>query len=176
MPKIFSLLTAAALLMLGFYFYVVIDGLLSPPDYLVLPPSENAYVPKRKPRNKPPRPKYSEEQIPGLPEGANLADGQRLYYNNCASCHALNRNLTGPALGGAWAKYRDDREFLYDWVRNAPKMIEEGNPKAVELSNWGAGIMLAFPSLNDAQIASILAYAEAESSKLALAPVIISCY
>ncbi len=49
-------------------------------------------------------------------------------------------------------------------------MIEEGDPKAVELSNWGAGIMLDFPTLKDAQIASILAYAEAESVKLSHPP------
>ncbi len=61
------------------------------------------------------------------------------------------------------AKYEKDQEFLYEWVRNSPKLIEEGNPKAIALSKWGKGVMIPFPSLSDAQIASILAYAEAES-------------
>ncbi|MEL7535168.1 MAG: cytochrome c [Bacteroidota bacterium] len=174
MPKIIYLLSFLSFLLLSFYFSVVIRGMLSSPDFIVLPPSENAYSPKSTVPNRSSKPKYSNAQLPGLPQGANLAYGEKLFNANCASCHMTSRNLLGPALGGAWAKYRDDRDFLYAWVRNAPKLIEEGNPKAVVLSAWGVGKMLAFPTLTDAQIASILAYAEAESSQIALAPTIIA--
>ncbi|MEL7530124.1 MAG: c-type cytochrome [Bacteroidota bacterium] len=97
----------------------------------------------------------------------NLEQGQELYNGNCASCHAVNRNLTGPALGGALAKYANDKDWLYKWVKNAPELIASGDEKAVALGQWGAGVMLAFPTLSNEQIDNILAYAEAESTKLA---------
>src|ERR687894_579863 len=46
-------------------------------------------------------------------------DGRALFQTNCASCHALNKDLTGPRLAGfqnrgPWS----DRKQLYAWVHN----------------------------------------------------------
>jgi len=95
-------------------------------------------------------------------EEAAIKEGKQLFQNNCGSCHNRNMkdNMTGPALAGTeerWAAY--PREDLYNWVRNAPAMINAGHPRAVELWNTHKpNQMTAFPQLTDAQIDNILAY------------------
>ena len=95
---------------------------------------------------------------------ADLAEGETLFKNYCASCHNKNMkdNLTGPALGGVeerWADY--PKEELYAWVRNSQAMIADGHPRAVELWNeWKPTVMNNFPALTDQQIDNILAYVD----------------
>lgn len=86
--------------------------------------------------------------------------GKTLFTANCAACHAKNMKsaLTGPALGGAEAKW-DSKENLYSWIRNSQAMIKKGHPRAVELWNqYKPTVMTAFPNLTDDEIASILVY------------------
>ncbi len=88
--------------------------------------------------------------------------GKALFKANCATCHAKNMKskLTGPALGGTeerWAEY--PRQDLYDWVRNAPKMIEDGHPRAKELwAEYKPTAMNLFPNLSDQDIDDMLLY------------------
>jgi len=88
--------------------------------------------------------------------------GQALFKANCATCHAKNMKSksTGPALGGTeerWAEF--PKEDLYNWVRNAPKMIEDGHPRAKVLwAEWGPSAMNMFPNLTDPEIDDILLY------------------
>ena len=95
---------------------------------------------------------------------ADLAEGETLFKNYCASCHNKNMkdNLTGPALGGVeerWADY--PKEELYAWIRNSQAMIADGHPRAVELWNeWKPTVMNNFPALTDQQIDNILAYVD----------------
>ncbi len=86
--------------------------------------------------------------------------GKALFTANCASCHAKNMKtaLTGPALGGAEAKW-DSKENLYAWIRNSQAMIKKGHPRATELWNqYKPTVMTAFPKLTDEEIASMLLY------------------
>jgi len=85
-------------------------------------------------------------------------DGKALFQTNCASCHALNKKLTGPALAGvedrgAWA----DRKKLYAWVRN-PAGYAKTDPYAANLIKEYGVLMTAFPSLSDAEIDAIVTY------------------
>src|SRR5690349_2353570 len=52
--------------------------------------------------------------------------GKNVFQNNCQGCHAINKNLTGPALKdvenrGPWT----DRKNLVKWVKNPAAMINE---------------------------------------------------
>ncbi|MFK7924771.1 MAG: cytochrome c3 family protein [Bacteroidia bacterium] len=101
----------------------------------------------------------------------DLAQGEELFKANCSSCHHPKKNLTGPALGAALAKYADDKEWLYSWVKNAPELTASGDAKAVALSATYPGAMLPFPTLADAQIDNILAYAQEEAKpKVTMVP------
>jgi len=100
--------------------------------------------------------------LSAYPPGTDYRLGKELYIANCQPCHDITRQLTGPALGESWAKYEDDRAFMYAFVRNGIEMMANGNEKAIEIGNWGPAVMLPFPSLTDTMINSILAYAEIE--------------
>jgi mono/diheme cytochrome c family protein len=96
--------------------------------------------------------------------GSNLMaqDGKALFQANCASCHAINKKLTGPALAGVlergpWA----DRKKLYAWVRN-PSGYAKTEPYAANLiKEYGGVLMTAFGTLSDAEIDAIFTYVTA---------------
>jgi mono/diheme cytochrome c family protein len=86
--------------------------------------------------------------------------GKELFKNYCASCHTkdMRSAATGPALGGAQARWADD-VALYAWIRNSQAMIQKGHPRAVELWNqYKPTVMTAFPNLTDEEIGSLMAY------------------
>ena len=75
-------------------------------------------------------------------------DGKTLYQGNCASCHAINKQLTGPALAGVETRGPwTDRANLYKWVKNPAAFIPT-TPYTKELqAQFGGQIMPAFPQL-----------------------------
>jgi mono/diheme cytochrome c family protein len=92
---------------------------------------------------------------------ADVAAGKTLFINNCASCHAkdMKTKLTGPALGGAQARWGDDK-LLYAWIRNSQSQVAAGVPRAVQIYGEYKSIMTAFPGLKDEEIENTLAYIE----------------
>lgn len=85
-------------------------------------------------------------------------DGRALFTSNCASCHALNKNLTGPALAGfqnrgPWA----DKKELYAWIHN-PVAYMAKDPYTQGLKAEYGSIMQAFPNLADKDIDAISDY------------------
>lgn len=96
------------------------------------------------------------------------ANGESLYRTNCATCHKIARNLTGPALSKVYERYPagEDRLWLYEWVRNSPGLIADGDERAVALfEQYNRVAMLPFPNLEDQDIEDILAYVKAEDEK-----------
>lgn len=85
-------------------------------------------------------------------------DGKALYQANCQACHALDKNLTGPALRGflergPWG----DREELYKWIHNPAAYIATSD-YANQLKNQYGSIMQAFPQLTNEEIDAIADY------------------
>lgn len=86
-------------------------------------------------------------------------DGKALFQANCASCHAINKKLTGPALAGfqergSWS----DRKKLYAWVHN-PVGHAKTDPYAANLiKEYGGVLMTAFPGLSEKEIDGIADY------------------
>ncbi|MBX9783695.1 MAG: c-type cytochrome [Chitinophagaceae bacterium] len=93
--------------------------------------------------------------------GSNLMaqDGKALFQTNCASCHAINKKLTGPALAGfqdrgPWA----DRKKLYAWVHN-PMGYSKSDPYAANLlKEYNGVVMTSFPQLSEKEIDAIADY------------------
>lgn len=96
-------------------------------------------------------------------QAQDIAAGEKLFRQNCSSCHKVNGKLIGPALAGVTEKYAGDEEWLYRWIKNSPAMIfVEKDPKAIAL--WEANqkqAMTAFPNLTDDDITNILAWVDA---------------
>ncbi len=96
-------------------------------------------------------------------------DGKALFNQKCASCHAIDKKLVGPALAGVEDRWAD-KGMLYEWIRNSAAVIKKGYPRAVEVYNEYNKIqMTAFPELKDGDIDAILAYVNTGGAKAAAA-------
>jgi mono/diheme cytochrome c family protein len=105
-----------------------------------------------------------------LGNSALAQDGKALFMQNCASCHAVNKQLTGPALAGVEDRW-PDKKMLHEWIRNNQQVIKSGYPYAVDLYNrFGKVQMNLFPSMTDKEIDAILGYVKTEAAKATQAP------
>ena len=94
-------------------------------------------------------------------------DGHALFTANCASCHSVNKKLTGPALAGVEDRW-PSRDKIHDWVHNSAKVIQSGDQYALSLFNeYNKTQMTAFPQLSPKDIDAILDYVKLEASKAA---------
>jgi len=90
--------------------------------------------------------------------GVMAQDGKALFSQNCASCHNVHKDLTGPALAGVEERW-PEKDKLYAWIRNNQALIKTGYPYAVTLYNkWNKSAMNLFPNLTDGEIDAMLAY------------------
>src|SRR5689334_17197470 len=90
--------------------------------------------------------------------------GRALFMNNCASCHAVNRKVTGPALAGVQDRVPDPKK-LHAWIRNNQAVLKSGDPYFTNLFNeYQKTPMNVFTSFSDADIDNILAYVKKEAS------------
>lgn len=97
-------------------------------------------------------------------------DGKALFKANCASCHALNKDLTGPALAGVEDRW-PSKDLLRLWIKNWSAAVATGDPYAAKIQNWSAISMNKFDNLKDAEVDAILAYiAKGEPAPTPLTP------
>lgn len=88
---------------------------------------------------------------------AIIKQGQSLFEEyQCNTCHAVDRKLVGPALGGVYD--RRSLDWIYSWVKNSGVMIQNGDAQAVALFNEFNQLPMAPYDLENDQILSILAY------------------
>lgn len=88
---------------------------------------------------------------------ARAQDGQALFQQNCASCHAVNKTITGPALAGVESRW-PSKTLLHLWIRNWNKAVATGDPYAKQMAASTTNVMNTFENLSDAEIDAILAY------------------
>ena len=85
-------------------------------------------------------------------------NGQALFSANCASCHAVHKDLTGPALAGVEDRWTDKKK-LHAWIRNNQAFLKTGDKYANDLYlKYGKVQMNIFTGLSDGEIDAILAY------------------
>lgn len=98
-------------------------------------------------------------------KAADPAKGRTLFKDNCASCHNVHKQVTGPALKGVEERW-SDKKLLHQWIRNSGAVIASGDPYAVNLFNqFNKQAMPGFPSFTDADIDDILAFIAEEGAK-----------
>ena len=83
--------------------------------------------------------------------------GKKIFQQHCQTCHALDKELTGPALRGfmsrgPWA----DRKEIYKWINN-PAAYSSQNKYAAALQQQYGVIMPAF-NLSAKEIDQIIDY------------------
>ena len=89
---------------------------------------------------------------------AHAQDGKALFSQNCASCHAIDKKLTGPALKGVEDRW-PNKKNLYSWIKNNQAFLKTGDKYANDLYNENGKIaMNLFPNLTEPEIGAILKY------------------
>lgn len=89
--------------------------------------------------------------------------GGVLFKRHCSSCHALDREMYGPAL--ASVTKRHTHEWLMGFIRNSRAVIKSGDSYAVDLyQKFDQKGMPAFYYLDSLTINTILKYIEYESA------------
>lgn len=90
--------------------------------------------------------------------------GGALFKQKCTSCHALDRQVVGPALKGVHERH--DEAWLLKWIKNSQAMVAAGDPAAVKVFNeFNKTVMTPFPELSDDDVRNILAYIQTEGDK-----------
>ena len=97
-----------------------------------------------------------------LAQDGDPANGKSLFNANCAACHKLDKDMTGPALRNVEARLAEeglDRAWINAWIRNSAAVIKSGDAYANKIYNeWNKTAMNAFPQLSDQDISDVLAY------------------
>ncbi len=92
----------------------------------------------------------------------DAAKGEAIFKANCTTCHAVGRQIIGPALGPTLEKETDDK-WLTKWIQNNAALIAAKDPKAISIYNqFNQSAMTVFGSLSDGDVANILAYVRTE--------------
>jgi mono/diheme cytochrome c family protein len=84
-------------------------------------------------------------------------EGKSIFTSRCASCHNVNKQVTGPALAGV------DKRRSIDWiirfVHSSQNVVKSGDKDAVALfAQFNQIIMPDHPDLSDVQIKNIVEY------------------
>ncbi len=90
-------------------------------------------------------------------------NGEKLFKANCTACHALDKQLVGPALGGVVDRLKTeqslDADWIHKWIKDNKALRESGDKYANEVyEKFNKTEMTAFPSLSDQDINDILEY------------------
>lgn len=90
-------------------------------------------------------------------------NGEKLFKANCTACHALDKQVVGPALKGVVERVKTeaglDKDWLHKWIRNNKELRASGDKYANEIfEKFNKTEMQVFPNLTDKDIDDILAY------------------
>lgn len=90
-------------------------------------------------------------------------NGEKLFKANCTACHALDKQVVGPALKGVVARLDTEqglgKDWLHKWIKNNKELRASGDKYANEVfEKFNKTEMQVFPNLTDKDIDDILAY------------------
>lgn len=95
--------------------------------------------------------------------------GKKIFQQNCQSCHALDKKLSGPALRGLTERGPwTNRANIYKWIHN-PAAFMVTNLYARELQKEYGQIMPPFNHLSEKDIDAIIDYISTASEPLPVA-------
>lgn len=92
-------------------------------------------------------------------EKSFAAEGESLFKANCASCHKVDKDFTGPALHG-WKDRVPKGDWIYKWIANPAAMIETDTYAKGLAAKWKPTVMTAFGTLKKDEIDAILKYVD----------------
>jgi mono/diheme cytochrome c family protein len=82
--------------------------------------------------------------------------GETLFNNYCKVCHAVDKQVIGPALAGVYERH--DLQWLITFIQNSQRVIESGDEYAVQLYEQYNQTVMPSHDLSDDEVVAILAY------------------
>jgi len=92
-----------------------------------------------------------------------LAKGQQLFQSNCSACHNFLQKGIGPNLSEVTSHASPD--WIRQFIRNAPDVIQRGDARAVRLFEEYKQAMPAFTSLSDGDVQALMSYIRANQKQ-----------
>ncbi|HET6253412.1 MAG TPA: cytochrome c [Puia sp.] len=93
---------------------------------------------------------------------SDLAIGRTLFMRNCAACHAVRGEVTGPAL--AYIPQRRERSWLNKYIRDNQRLMASGDCYSYSLYlSYNKTPMPLYPNLTDKDIDRLLYYIQNQS-------------
>lgn len=91
-------------------------------------------------------------------------DGRSLFITNCASCHSLQYELTGPALGNVQDRWKN-KNLLYEYIKNSKLVIAKDAYAKALFNKYNKVEMTQFAWMTNEQIEQVLYYISVASNK-----------
>jgi mono/diheme cytochrome c family protein len=114
--------------------------------------------------------------LPDNPQLKGLQAGRAIFINNCATCHGIDKDITGPALAhilkrSSWMFGFPGNEgdqyphnLLYEFTRNSQEILADKYDYFNCLFNrYHKALMPSYPNLTDQDLNNLYAYIENES-------------
>ncbi|MBI1289419.1 MAG: c-type cytochrome [Flavobacteriales bacterium] len=90
--------------------------------------------------------------------GASAQDGEKLFKQNCATCHSpTDKTIVGPGLKGVTDRV-PSKEWIVKWVKSPAALIASGDAYANQVKDFSPTMMTDFGFLSDGEILSIVDY------------------
>lgn len=101
----------------------------------------------------------------------SAADGEKLFKQHCAVCHSLtDAKVTGPGLKDVGSRVPAG-DWLHNWIKNNKKLIQSGEPYAVNISHYSESEMTIFETtLSDEEIDAVIKYVKEYKPPVATTP------
>lgn len=91
-------------------------------------------------------------------------EGEAIFQEKCIACHTIGKGtLVGPDLQGV--TNRRERDWLARWIREPDKVLAEGDPIATGLFEEFNNVPMINQGLTEAQVATVIAYLEAQTGE-----------
>lgn len=94
-----------------------------------------------------------------------LEEGKTIFSTRCASCHNINKVLTGPALAGVHERHSID--WIISFVHSSQTMVKNGDKDAMALfEKFNKIPMPDHPDLTADNIKNVVDYIKSETKKV----------
>lgn len=111
--------------------------------------------------------------LANLINAQTFEEGEKIFKQNCAACHKMDKKVVGPALQDVVAD--QGAEWVYEWVKNNQALRESGDSHANEVyEDFNGAVMPAYEYLGDVGLNNIVQYlADWKGIQEAKAPVVV---
>ena len=100
---------------------------------------------------------------------SDVPQGKQLFLANCSSCHAIAKEVVGPALMDV--DKRRSEAWIISFVHSSQKVIQSGDSAGVRLFEaHNHTIMPDHPGLSDDNIKDIIAFIQQDGERLKSQP------